>query len=56
MIAHLSYVMCDKCGNPFPPGDDAREARVLASAQGVERVDGEDVCRNCQPLAAEAPR
>lgn len=51
MIAHLSYVMCDRCGNPAECADDAKEARKLAAAQGFVRIGSgrtaEDVCRAC---------
>lgn len=32
-IAHFSYVTCDRCGGPGPLGDDAKEARTLASRE-----------------------
>ena len=47
MIARLSYVMCDECGNPAEPADDAKEARALASRQGFARREGRDLCRRC---------
>jgi hypothetical protein len=51
VIAHLSYVMCDACGNPAQPADDAREAREIAKAAGYVRLGAgrtaEDLCRNC---------
>ena len=48
-IAHLTYVRCDRCGNPAQPGDDAREARVIARREGFQRLDGQDVCTRCNP-------
>lgn len=33
MIAHFSYVRCDRCGSPGPLGDDAQEARKLAEQE-----------------------
>jgi len=51
VIAHMSYVMCDRCGNPADCADDAKEARKLAKAQGYVRLganrNGEDLCRQC---------
>lgn len=48
MIAHLSYVMCDECGSPAEPADDAKEARGLARRVGFVRLeDGRDLCREC---------
>lgn len=37
MICHLSYVQCDRCGNPGPLGDTAKEARTLADGDGWAR-------------------
>jgi hypothetical protein len=57
VIRHLSYVMCDRCGNQAVPYDDAKEARRYAIAEGYVRLKGyvrldgrriaEDVCRQC---------
>lgn len=47
MIAHLSYVMCDGCGSPAEPADDAKEARALARRQGFVR-GALDLCPQCQ--------
>jgi hypothetical protein len=47
MIARLSYVMCDECGNAAEPADDAKEARALAAGQGYKRREGRDLCRRC---------
>ena len=49
MIAHLSYVLCDFCGNPGPCGDDAQEARAEATAAGYTRENGKDRCPSCTP-------
>lgn len=49
MIAHLSYVVCDRCkGYPAQPGDDAAEARGIAQREGYtcHPLDG-DVCGRC---------
>jgi hypothetical protein len=49
MIAHMSYVICDRChGHPAQLGDDADEARGNARAEGYARIDGQDVCRTCR--------
>jgi hypothetical protein len=51
VIAHMSYVMCDRCGNAAECADDAKEARMLAGRQGFVRIGrgrtGEDVCPFC---------
>lgn len=47
MIARLSYVMCDECGNAAEPADDAKETRAFAAGQGYERREGRDLCRRC---------
>lgn len=51
MIARLSYVMCDRCGNPAQECDDAREAREAAKREGFIRiwVNGrlQDICGVC---------
>jgi len=52
MIAHQSYVVCDRCGAPGPLGDDATEARALARRAGFERRNWnrriKDVCTGCK--------
>ena len=53
MIAHMSYVMCDGCGNPAAMADDAIEARDMARDEGFirRRFPGRgrlDLCRDCQ--------
>lgn len=54
MIAHLSYVMCDECGNPAEPvGEGAKAARERSRAEGFVRRDGRDLCRRC--ANADAP-
>lgn len=55
MIAHLSYVMCDRCGNPAEACDDAKQARAAAKAQGYVRLGrsgptAEDLCPTCAKL------
>lgn len=47
MIARLSYVMCDECGDPAEACDDATEARRLARGVGFVRRDGRDLCARC---------
>lgn len=55
MIAHLSYVMCDRCGNPASTvGDGAKEARRVAAREGFVRHDGEDLCPWCVRALDEA--
>ncbi len=57
MIAKLSYVMCDVCGDPAPCADTAEEATNLALGEGY-RYEPEGVhtygarirCRKCQEL------
>jgi hypothetical protein len=44
MIAHLSYVTCDRCGTPAQPGDDANAARAIARREGFVRVPGAWIC------------
>jgi hypothetical protein len=57
VIAHLSYVMCDRCGNPAEACDDAKEARELAKMQGFVRLGrgktAEDLCRDCAVKAGQ---
>src|SRR5690348_16303196 len=53
MIAHLTYVRCDRCGNPAQPADDAPAARRVASREGFERRDSVDICPSCQLVEAE---
>lgn len=52
MIAHMSYVMCDRCGNPAGIADEYKEARAIAKRQGYRRVvvDGAvaDLCKACR--------
>ena len=50
MIARLSYVMCDVCGDPAPCADSAQEARALAKQCGFKRSTTLrlDVCHRCQ--------
>ncbi|HET7455427.1 MAG TPA: hypothetical protein VFJ76_07900 [Solirubrobacterales bacterium] len=55
MIARLSYVMCDECGNPGAPADNAREARAEARRQGFVRIDGRDLCKECKPKPQSEP-
>lgn len=57
MIAHMSYVMCDRCGNPSELADNAKEARALARREGYLRIgagrrDAEDLCRQCAALCS----
>lgn len=47
-IARLSYVRCDRCGNPAQPGDDGIEARKIARGEGWLRIDSEDICLFCK--------
>lgn len=51
MIAHLSYVLCDRCGAAGSLGDSAAEARLLARRAGWERRNWnkrlKDVCPAC---------
>jgi hypothetical protein len=48
MIAHLSYVICDRCDDhPAQPGEDAAEARGIARTEGYTRQNGQDVCGRC---------
>lgn len=47
MIAHLSYVMCDECGNPAELADNAKEARAEARRQGFKHMGQRDICREC---------
>lgn len=50
MIAHLSYVMCDICGDPAEVAEEATEARRLAKRSGYVRTDdGQDLCKDCKP-------
>lgn len=49
MISRLSYVHCDRCGNPAEVADNAEEARVIARGQGFIQIDGKDVCWRCNP-------
>jgi RNA polymerase-binding transcription factor DksA len=52
VIAHLTYVMCDQCGNPADAADAAAEARAIARAQGFISRPGFDLCPDCQARAA----
>lgn len=47
MIGHLSYVICDCCGDPAQPEDDARDARKRARKEGYGRRGTEDLCSFC---------
>jgi hypothetical protein len=47
-IRHLSYVACDRCGDPAQPGDDAEEARSIAHNEGYVRRNREDLCPRCK--------
>lgn len=54
MIRHLSYVACDRCGDPAQPSpENAEGARGVAREEGYRRVAGntpgenQDVCRKC---------
>jgi hypothetical protein len=57
MIYHLSYVVCDRCGHPAQPGDDAKEARVIAHNEGYDHRPWnsrwKDLCGPCQTLRKE---
>lgn len=57
MIAHLSYVMCDECGDPAEAiGEGAKAAREIARAQGYVRTDdGRDLCWRCVAAIEQAP-
>lgn len=47
-IEHLSYVMCDGCGNPAEAVSEGhREARRAARAERFVRIDGNDWCPDC---------
>lgn len=53
-IRHLSYVACDRCGDPAQPSaENAEGARGVARGEGYRRVAGntatenQDVCRKC---------
>lgn len=46
VIAHMSYVMCDRCGNPAELADDAKEARAAARREGFVCA-ALDLCRQC---------
>jgi hypothetical protein len=48
----MSSVRCDGCGDPSMEGDDAREARRLASLDGYVREGGKDYCSRCKVLPA----
>ncbi len=48
MIAHLSYVRCDCCGDPAQPGDNAREARQIAKWEGFIYRLAVDLCGDCK--------
>lgn len=57
MIAHLSYVLCDRChGFPAQPADGHEEARAIARREGYrhDKVEG-DICRDCRIRAGEIP-
>jgi len=47
MIRHLSYVVCDSCGDPAQPAADAADARLLARDEGYRREGGRDLCSAC---------
>lgn len=49
MIAHLSYVMCDQCGDRAPPADKVKKAQRQARLVGFIRLDGRDLCCRCWP-------
>lgn len=54
MIAHMSYVMCNVCGDPAQCADDALEARALAKVEGFVRdAHGRDLCKRCKPNQEE---
>lgn len=46
-IAHMSYVLCDECGNPGPLGDGSKEARMLAGRSGWVMRVSYDLCPFC---------
>jgi len=51
MIAHLSYVVCDRCGERGPYGLNATQARALAERDGFIRRPWntriKDLCPGC---------
>jgi hypothetical protein len=48
MIAHLSYVMCDICGNAAQPvAEGSKVARFVAKSEGYTQVSGRDLCGVC---------
>lgn len=47
MIRRLSYVACDKCGDPAQPGFGAKEARGIARYEGFECDGKGDLCAEC---------
>lgn len=55
MIAYLSYVRCDRCGNPAQPAE-AGQARLVARREGFKRINRQDLCRSCQPVVPEEPQ
>ena len=56
MISKLTYVSCDRCGNPSEPiVGTAKDARRVARAVDGFACDGnEDVCKVCRLAAREA--
>ena len=54
MILHLSYVACDVCGAPAQPGDNAKEARAEARAEGYLTRKA-DLCPRCRPDRPKCP-
>lgn len=50
----MSFVRCDRCGNPGPMAEDAKEARQAGRVEGFKRCGTEDVCRFCVAKAKGA--
>lgn len=56
MIARMSYLACDRCGNPGPFGDSPKECRAEGRREGWVRVSvdhgrrHEDLCSRCRSL------
>lgn len=55
-IRHLSYVVCDVCGDPAEAVDGAKEARKEARRQGYVRIDGRDLCIRHRPDSEAAKK